>query len=520
MAQADTDVALRLRLAILSIQSFPRGVRRIYDYTKKMLENGQLKPAACNILSELFEELVFTTIKNSFHNEPLLQLKNALLSGSFSEGTFKLNVKEQRLSDIDFMLVLKNIQVTEAEQEKGNLPVKENTPFVDFYLKDEDLLKTWSEFLETSNKIRYGKAKLSARKLKERFRRNYIKNNPFPLSINGHNVKRVDDGPSIPVCYSKPFNEESKDIESFFKNFPDLDFDHVLAIKCNGWPLCAQEWIFRPRCWPSQDLVQTIVKEGFHIVCKSSPEGDFRLSYSNAETLLIGNLSDLQFKTYRAFKSLVSLYKENFSPNAKKAVCSYHLKTIVLWYCEKSDPIDWTEDKIVDHLLSLIDDLISKLNDKNLPMYFMPKYNLIEGLDDITQAVKQMTEVRLNLNLITKAVIFEETNSFDSLNFLFTFSMTFDFAELFPCMEEESWAPSNLCDMFTKSGKPYDELRKSLWEKIGTEVIQERTKDKIFVILEEIMKIWCDISKSENNEFATFLDTMTTSMATLNKLVK
>ena len=185
----------------------------------------------------------------------------------------------------------------------------------------------------------------------------------------------------------------------------------VLAIQCNGWPLCAQEWIFRPRCWPSSDLLQTIFKEGFHVVSKSSPEGDFRLSYSNAETLLIANLSGLQYKAYRALKCLARHYKKTWSPNAKKAVCSYHLKTIVQWYCEKSDPIDWTEDKIADHLLSLIDDLLLALNEKNLPMYLMPKYNLMEQFEETTEAVEQITELRLNINLITKAIVTEQCDS-------------------------------------------------------------------------------------------------------------
>ena len=93
-------------------------------------------------------------INNYFDNEPPFQLEDVVLSRSFSEGTPKFNFKEQKLSDIDSMLVLKNITVTEADQEKGNLPVKENTAFVNSYLSDEDLLKFWLEFLEISYKPR------------------------------------------------------------------------------------------------------------------------------------------------------------------------------------------------------------------------------------------------------------------------------------------------------------------------------------------------------------------------------
>ena len=147
------------------------------------------------------------------------------------------------------------------------------------------------------------------------------------------------------------------------------------------------------------------------LFAKVLPKGDFRLSYFNAETLLIGNLSDLQFKAYRAFKSFISHYKKSWSPNAKKAVCSYHLKTIVLWYCEKTDPIDWTEDRIVAHLLSLIDDLILAINEKNLPMYFMPTYNLMERLKDKIEAVDQIRELRLNLKVpINPKWVFDDSD--------------------------------------------------------------------------------------------------------------
>ena len=376
MAQADEDAAIKLQVAILSVHNFPRGFSNIYNYFNASFQDTKIQPVVRDILSQLLQINAFCFTSNYFDNEPPFQLEDVMISGSASEGTLKLNFMEETLSDNDFMLVLKNIQVTEADQRKGNLPVKKNTTFVNLYLTDPDLLRTWSEFLEISHKPKYEIAKLSSRKLKDRVRENYSKNVLFTLPI-------------------------------YF----------VLAIQCNGWPLCAQEWILRPRCWPSQDLVQTIVKEGFHIVCKSSPEGDFRLSYFNAETLLIGNLSDLQFKAYRAFKSFISHYKKSWSPNARKAVCSYHLKTIVLWYCEKSDPIDWTEDRIAGHLLSLIDDLILAINEKNLPMYFMPKYNLMDRLKGKIEAVEQIRELRLNLNYITKAIFSEELNFRDRLKF-------------------------------------------------------------------------------------------------------
>ena len=399
MAEVDVSDGINLKLAVLNIPKFPRGNRLLSSYVKYLTENLHLEGHVQyeSIAKFSIENIVASIINICNYSEPLIQLDDIVPSGSTTEGTHLFSLDNETSSDMDFMFVLKHIKITEEDQKKGNLVVKENTPFVSLYLTDEDLIKTCADCLETSSDASTERrAKLSAKKLKMQFRENHHVSEIFmPSSEDGAHV--VDEGPSVALSAKLSF--------PMWKHFPVRNFDFVLAIQCSGWPLCAQEWLFRPRCWPSQDLVQTILKEGFHIVCKSSPEGDFRLSYSNAETLLIANLSDLQFKTYRAFKSFVSHYKKNWSLNAKKAVCSYHLKTIVLWYCEKSDLIDWTEDRIVDHLLSLIDDLILALSEKNLPMYFMPKYNLMKLFEDTTEVVKQMTELRLNINLITKAII-------------------------------------------------------------------------------------------------------------------
>jgi hypothetical protein len=330
----------------------------------------------------------------------------------------KVALKKESASDIDFMLVLKNIEVSEEEQQKGNLMTKENTPFVTVYLTDEDDIKMWADFLEASSNATCERStKLSSRKLKERFREKYIKYGPFFMPLGKEEVEKVDEGPSA-VCCEPPGNWEEWSV-SKHGCLPIKEFDVVLAIKCNGWPLSAQEWLSRPRCWPNQDIIQKIIKDGFHVVLKSSSEGNFRLSYSNAEVLLIENLSDLQHKTYRAFKSFVSHYKNELALNGKKLIRSYYLKTIVLWYCEKSDPRDWTGERIVGHLLSLIDDLIIALKESNLPMYFMPKYNLMEQIEDGKEIAEKISDMRFNLSLITETIISEEPDVKEWANFLF-----------------------------------------------------------------------------------------------------
>ncbi len=449
MAQADTNVVTKLQKAILNIFSYPRGWGSFSELNQTFFHLFPSKEGKefLKTHSNLLDEHMFKSANIYFDSEAPFQLEDIVISGSCSEGIQKINLQTNSMSDIDFMLTLKNIKVTEEDQKIGNLTVKEDTPFVNLLLTDEDLVEMWTDFLETSSNTTHERSiKLSSMKLKERFRKKYISNGPIFLPLAKEDVENISEGPSLAVCSYVPGNEGADNqYQAQFLPFAVDEMDLVLAIKCDGWPLCAQEWLSRSRCWPSQDVVQKIIEGGFHIVCKSSCEGDFRLSYSNAEKLLIKNLNDLQHKTYRAFKSFVNHYKNEWSSTVKKIICSYHLKTIFLWYCEKSDPRDWTEERVVDHLLSLIDDLTFALRERNLPMYFMPKYNLMEQIEDSgTEVVEKIASVRFNVDLITEGIISEEPNTEDWVNFLFRFLLP-ECIQLFQkCFEKGSFDPNDL----------------------------------------------------------------------------
>ena len=170
----------------------------------------------------------------------------------------------------------------------------------------------------------------------------------------------------------------SDDVE-FFRFISSSDI--VLCIFCEGWPSCAQEWITRERLWPDAESVKAITHGGFHIVPKSSPDGDFRLSFTTAETMLIKTLKPLQFKVMKAFKAIVKYHQNVWNAITKEVVSSYHLKTITFWYLEKTSKEMWTEKTIVHHLVTLLEELAEALRIQNIPMYFMPKVNLLKYND-------------------------------------------------------------------------------------------------------------------------------------------
>ena len=211
----------------------------------------------------------------------------------------------------------------------------------------------------------------------------------------------MGDGPSleltreIPLPHGMPVKKVSW--------FADI----IISIRCDGWPHCAWEWPQRDRLWPDKNLVQKICQDGFYIVPKSSLEGNFRLSFSNAETTLIENLTPLQHKVIRAFKAVIKYHQSNWSPNIKDIICTYHLKTIAFWHVEKTTQDSWTEDNVVSHLLLLIEEIAEALKKGNLPMNFLPKYNLlgkVENSEEMKKISDKVVELSKDIHAITTAV--------------------------------------------------------------------------------------------------------------------
>ena len=335
-----------LRKALLLVPKHAAGARNIADILKINLENmlpnsfnyfEKVVPAFTKCLisciAEDIDKQLLELLMKYFNTNPPFQFDEALLSGSWSEGlTMHQVLNTSELSDMDFMCILKNISFSAEDQACGNLEVKEHTPFVNACITNPELLKMWGKFLEDPNEDTT-RSQLSARKLKAMLHENYKKRGMF-LHGDSEKCKTIGDGPSLELKGELPkFNSE--DIFQDTSHLLDIirykivaSNDIILTIRCDGWPHCAWEWLLRDRLWPDKNLVQRICQEGFHIVPKSSPEGNFRLSFSNVETTLIENLTPLQHKVIRAFKAVIKYHQSNWSHNIKDIICTYHLKTI------------------------------------------------------------------------------------------------------------------------------------------------------------------------------------------------
>ena len=412
-----------LRKALLRVPRPAVGARNMYDMLKITCVN--MLPSFCTrhaIFQLLGKELISCLaqqvqvkshrhLRKCFNKHPPFQFDEALLSGSWSEGLTMHQVQfdtHAELSDIDFMCILKNISFSEEDQACDNLTVKEDTPFVNAYIAKPELLKMWEDFLEdpSTDKI---KRQLSSRKLKAMMHENYKKMGgslPQPFV----KWKTIGDGPAFELKREIPKFDPVDPfdyIEYTMLNKMIASRDIILSIRCDGWPRCAWEWLTRTRHWPDENLVQKICQEGFHIVPKTSSEGDFRLSFSSAETTLIENLTPLQHKVIRAFKAVIKYHQSNWSPNIKDIICTYHLKTIAFWHIEKTTQDSWTEDNVVSHLLSLIEEFAEALRNGDLPMYFLPKYNLlgkVENCEEMKTISDKVAELSKDIPAITTAI--------------------------------------------------------------------------------------------------------------------
>ncbi|CAB4003979.1 Hypothetical predicted protein [Paramuricea clavata] len=383
-----------------------------------------------------------TSFENYFDAQPPFQLGEAILSGSFSEGLF---LYSSETPDMDVMCVLKNITFSEGDQEDGNLQLREDTPFVYAFVTNNETQHLWACFFDEADK-QTGKYRLSSKKLKEKLGENYQKTGRIFRSDCNEKIDEFSEGAAVTIRKIKPSNSisffqssseiakevlrhpkhkrckikkelsEQMRVDALYKIIPSCDI--VLSIYCEGWPLCALEWITRERLWPDVSLVEEITQRGFHIIPKSSADGDFRLSFSCAETMLIKTLAPLQHKVMRAFKAVAKYSQNAWNPNLNEIITTYHLKTIAFWHFEKTSPESWIEDSLVHHLVTLLEELAEALRIQSLPMYFMPMVNLLQDVDDPEVTINLMEKISSlshNYSAMSEAVNNFKRNFFQSL---------------------------------------------------------------------------------------------------------
>ena len=177
------------------------------------------------------------------------------------------------------------------------------------------------------------------------------------------------------------------------------------AFRCAGiWPRSAAHWPHLP--WPNPNLAAEVKTEGFDLLSKesayakdkqqqqqqqqhqsgstvsttaslssSSAEGDaWVVSFEQAEQLLLTG------GCRRKCLSILKTLRDRHLDLPGRPVEAYHIKTLLLYECEKHPrEVDWDEMAIGDRINGVLLQLISCLQNRRCPHYFLPALDLLRG---------------------------------------------------------------------------------------------------------------------------------------------
>ena len=226
---------------------------------------------------------------------------------------------------------------------------------------------------------------------------------PSSLLESTYQLKNKEASPALTFSFSRPLNRQPNNSFHVYKeglrkeatNVTDFEkssdhqqggVDIVPAFKAPGWPIVAQEWIRRERKWPSQEVIDQILQEGFHLVVKAPKNGgnlecDFRISFANAEFLLSRELNEVQRECYRCLKKFHRAYLST----KPKSLVSFHLKNLFLKTVEETGTEIWTQSNRVECMMKLFRNLLEALRKRDLRHFFVRSYNLfsVDYIEDL-----------------------------------------------------------------------------------------------------------------------------------------
>jgi len=249
-----------------------------------------------------------------------------------------------------------------------------------------EMLYNWNykkyEFNYTADANTYGVAYLDS------IADNY---SPAGLRAKGGSIPNIVIGPAIKLSS-----------DNYTRCLLAIDF--VKSMWCPRWPKEAQRWLIRRReyGWPSTDTISDVVQNGCHFVyiqnrsCRDSELGlQWRFSFSVAEVILLQSWTHTQQIVYhllRFFAKRELIHKN--CPKEDEVLCTYHLKTLMLWTCEEKSPEWWNSTSLIKICSELFKMLAEWLKRRQCPNFFIPEANLFHK----TTSSKVLDKIDRRLN--------------------------------------------------------------------------------------------------------------------------
>lgn len=166
--------------------------------------------------------------------------------------------------------------------------------------------------------------------------------------------------------------------------------DFAYGYTCGQWPL--QKYDFMARCrkfgWPAKNTLENMVSSG----CFFAPIGsrqsrhdndpnsdiEWRLSFVQAENVLVRAMNHCQFLCYALLKKFLSNVLDKNAKKEEKFPCSYYIKTAMFW-CIQTDPgYEWSKENFFECFWKCYKLLlhVSWVYAGYCPNFFIPQNNL------------------------------------------------------------------------------------------------------------------------------------------------
>lgn len=331
---------------------------------------------------------------------PLYEEVEFIWTGSTAEGVNIPNFErggdgQPRLEfEMDILCVFRDIKVGRSADSPAILMKQEDTSegYLVVYLRDQRYRERWGDYsIVPTDPKRKGEMYLNPLLLVEDLYKQ-IEHIFAQIPLLKDRFKLEFNPPAVTLSMSLDFQQIT------------INCDLVVALELPSDCLPKQypSWIKvhgRPN-WLSEKSFEQVQQKPLHLVGKCSPNGqpkvEWRLSFSVTELFLMKELAvhcPAAITCYRMFKIVRFLHLKN--PNI---LHSYHLKMLFLQACHNHPLSTWADSNLATNLLGLLDNLMHCLVMQSLPSYFIPGYNLIEGVhtDFLFTLLQKLSIVRKN----------------------------------------------------------------------------------------------------------------------------
>ncbi|XP_022321517.2 uncharacterized protein LOC111123482 [Crassostrea virginica] len=159
-----------------------------------------------------------------------------------------------------------------------------------------------------------------------------------------------------------------------------LEFDQAYCFVSEFWPPSASSWRDKCRSWPPPCVVNDIIRSGCHFVAIGHKLGnhtdiEWRISFSQAEQKLVYAMNHTQFLIYALLKMFVKEINYGLSEE-EKPLCSYHIKTVVLWAIQQNAIHDWCPQNLLAGFWVCFKLLLKWVYEGVCPNFFIPENNM------------------------------------------------------------------------------------------------------------------------------------------------